>query len=85
MFFPIRDKFLLHTNNFAASFCTAIVATTIIHPFDYMKTRQACGEKIFHGYNPLFYYKGLSLNLSRVVPHFTIMMVVTGYLEKLFI
>lgn len=83
-FFPIRDNLLLYTNNLLASFGTAIISTVIIHPFDYMKTRQACGEKIFHSLNPIKYYKGLSLNLFRIVPHFTIMMTVTGYLEKFF-
>ena len=87
-FFPIRDKFLLwYNNNVVASFATAIVSTIIIQPFDYMKTRQACGEKIFNGYSSYFLqsYKGLSLNLFRVVPHFTIMMTVTGYIEKMII
>lgn len=66
----------------ASSITTATMATTIMQPIDYMKTRHVMGNtynhlqkgNIIQAIKP--YYKGLSLNLFRVVPHFCITMTV---------
>jgi hypothetical protein len=82
-FLPIRDKLIPYIGNGWASFSSAVISTIITQPFDYMKIRQTYGLPFFSGYNPISYYKGLSLNLLRVVPHFTIMMMVADKIEKL--
>ena len=70
-FFPLYDIFNERLqNNFLSSICSSILSTCILQPIDYMKTRQIYGLSI--GYNPLMYYKGLFLNLSRIVSHFII-------------
>ena len=74
-FFPLYDMCKNYVyNSTLASLLSAIVSTTIIQPIDYMKTRHIYGQSFFTGYYPVPYFKGLSLNLARVVPHFTIMM-----------
>jgi len=83
LFFPFYDFFNTTINNpFYASFCSATLSTLILHPIDYIKTRNIFGLKWFNGFNPFVYYKGLSLSLARVVPHFMITMIVVDYLEK---
>lgn len=81
-FLPIKDMLTPKYGVLVASFLSAIISTTITQPFDYMKTRQIYGNSVNAGYNPLQYYKGLSLNLARVVPHFTITMVVVDMVSK---
>ncbi|XWV26490.1 mitochondrial carrier-like protein [Tupanvirus soda lake] len=84
LFFPIYDYANNHFKNpFYASFFSAIVSTSIIHPVDYLKTRHIYGETLYQGLNPLIYYKGLSLNLIRVVPHFMIIMTTIDFLQKI--
>lgn len=69
-FFPIYDMSReLTGNNASAAFISAIISTTIMQPVDYMKVRHIYGLP-FRGN----YFKGLTLNLVRVVPHFVIMM-----------
>lgn len=87
LYFPLYDIFQSYTGNVVvASFFTGVVACTITHPLDYMKTRQMNGLNIWRGVNPFNYYKGLSLNLARIVPHFMITMSViemcSNYLSK---
>lgn len=82
-FLPIRDTLTPHIGNGLASFSSAVISTIITQPFDYMKIRQTYGLPFFSGYNPIYYYKGLTLNLLRIVPHFTIMMIITDKIEKL--
>lgn len=83
-FLPIFEYCQKKVNTPTAAFISAVASTTICQPFDYMKVRQIYGLPIFNN-NPMYisqYYKGLSLNLSRVVPHFTISMVIVDYLFK---
>ena len=61
-------------NAISASFMSAIISTTIMHPIDYLKTRHIYGLPLYSGFNPFNYYKGLALNLARIVPHFVITM-----------
>ncbi|XWV25230.1 putative oxoglutarate/malate carrier protein [Tupanvirus deep ocean] len=83
LFLPIYDYANNHFRNpLYASFFSAIVSTTIIHPVDYLKTRHIYGESLYQGFNLLAYYKGLSLNLMRVVPHFVIIMTTIDFLQN---
>lgn len=77
-----------HTNHNSfkttvAAMITGIVSTTLVHPIDYMKTRQVYGLKHFHRFTDFKnYFKGLSLNLMRVVPHFAITMTFIEIISK---
>jgi hypothetical protein len=66
-----------------SSFCSAITSTIIIHPIDYLKTRHIGNQTLYNGWNPKIYYKGISLNLLRVVPHFTITMTLIDIMTKM--
>lgn len=83
LFFPLNDTFKEYFHNpILASACSAIISTTLCHPADYMKTRQIYGLPWFQGYNPKQYFKGLSINLIRIVPHFVIVMTTIEYLNN---
>jgi peptidase E len=76
LFFPLTDTFMNLTNNniIISSAGSAIISTTVMQPFDLLKTKQLSGINKLYSYNIMDYYKGLSLNLFRVVPHFMITM-----------
>lgn len=89
LFFPIYD-YLNQDRQWKAApsaLATAFISTTIMQPLDYAKTRQMFGllhldrtqqvKSIFRNY-----YKGIFLNYSRILPHFTIIMVVIEKLEN---
>lgn len=80
-FLPIKDYFTPKLGSTKSAFISAVISTIIIHPFDHMKVRQSYGIK-----SPTIknMYKGLSLNLLRVVPHFTIMMTAIDFIEKIY-
>lgn len=81
-FLPIRDILIKHNiDNTYASLISAVTSTIITQPFDYLKVRQTYG---IYSNTYSLWFKGLSLNLCRVVPHFTIMMGVSDYVEKTF-
>lgn len=89
LFFPLYDTFASQLQrrgieHWAAlsAFGAAFVATLIMHPIDYLKTRHIYGQTLYQGLNPKPYYKGLTLNLARVVPHFTIVMGLVEVLNK---
>lgn len=78
-FFPLYDKTREFTgNNFSAAFISAIISTTIMQPVDYMKVRHIYGLTFTNNY-----FKGLSLNLARVVPHFVITMITVEQMKEL--
>lgn len=82
-FFPIYDTAYHHTNNPVYSALISAVASTIImQPVDYMKTRHIFGQSYFSGWNPRPYFKGLSLNMARIVPHFVITMTLIEKIKK---
>ena len=81
LFYPLFDLFHEYTNAFLASMASAVVSTTITQPIDYMKVRRMYGLSL-NGWTILPYYRGLSLNLLRVVPHFTITMTMIDYLKR---
>ena len=95
MFLPLYDYTNEKINNpFYASLTSSIISTTIIHPLDYLKTRQIYSMPLYSnnsdGYTSILKivyanikqsYKGLSLNLMRIVPHFTILMTTIEFLK----
>lgn len=86
LFFPIYDTIREYTNDsILASFASAVISTSIMHPIDYLKTRHIYGLSLYNGLNPLTYYKGLSLNLMRIVPHFIITMSIIDILTTRYI
>ena len=83
-FLPIYDIIRSKQYNpFVSAFLSAVISTTIMHPVDYLKTRHIANLPLFHGYNPITYYKGYSLNLARIVPHFILMMYFIDRFERL--
>ena len=83
LFFPLYDFTNSKLNNaFTASVITSIISTTIMHPLDYLKTRHIYGLQLYQGLNPRVYYTGLSVNLLRIIPNFTIIMMIIDFLEK---
>lgn len=80
LFFPLYDNIKDKTNNpLISSFSTAILSTILIHPLDYLKTRHIYGLPLYEQkWKFSSYYKGVSLNLMRIVPHYTITMTLTN-------
>lgn len=78
-FFPIYDTVKNMTNNPSiSSFISAVLSTTIMQPVDYMKVRHVYGMPFTVANS----FRGLSLNLARVVPHFMIMMTTLEYIKN---
>lgn len=75
MFLPLRETLknkLPLIESWKIGIFTAIISTLVMHPFDFFKTfliGNSSGSKVPFR-NP---YRGLSLNLTRIVPHFVIM------------
>ena len=83
LYFPIYDWCKGHTtNSFSAALVTAVGATLVTSPVDYIKTRRMAGENLCQGFNPATYYKGLSLNMARVIPHFILTMTLIESLKN---
>lgn len=89
IFLPLYDTFEDHFkskkySNYSvlASLFSGFISTIVMHPIDYLKTRHIYGLPLYQGLNPLSYYKGLTLNLMRIVPHFVILMTTINYLKN---
>jgi hypothetical protein len=92
LFFPLYDYYLSYfknnyrnsdTKNYLwAGFSSSVTATCIMHPIDYLKTRHIYGQSLYNGFNPINYYRGLTLNLLRIVPHFMITMTLISSLSN---
>lgn len=75
IFFPIYDTLQNRINNPSlSSMMSGFIASLIMQPIDYLKTRHMAGLSLYNGYNILTYYKGLTLNMMRIIPHFVITM-----------
>lgn len=93
IYFPFKDKLQeITNNNVLASIGSAFTAITLCQPIDWAKTRLMNGNLIltlsdFRKGNLIntlkSVYTGYTLNLARVVPHFTITMVISDYLNEL--
>jgi len=83
-FYPLYDIFNGHIKNSpVAAMMSAIISTILLQPIDYMKVRQLYGQLFFFGWNLNSYFKGFSLNLGRIVPHFTITITCIEYFNKI--
>lgn len=71
------------SNPIISSGISAIISTFIMHPLDYLKVRHISGKTLYTGWNPINYYKGLSINMLRIVPHFIITMTSIEYMKKI--
>lgn len=86
LFFPLQETIKSYTNDsISASIISSTIATTIMQPLDYLKNRQIYGNTLYETKGIKIYFRGLSLNLLRVVPHFTIVVSVTEFLNKKYI
>lgn len=75
IYFPLYETLGYYSQNkIINSVVSASIATLIIHPIDYLKTRHIVGLPLYNGFNPINYYRGLTLNMTRIVPHFVITM-----------
>lgn len=75
LYFPLYDTFNnYYKNTLYSSIGSAVITTLIIHPVDYLKTRHIYNLPLYQGYNPMIYYKGITLNMMRIIPHFVITM-----------
>ena len=80
-YMPIYDFMIQNTQNpFLSSLITATIATTIVHPFDYIKTLKMANKPIH--WNLSLFHKGLGLHYARIIPHFVITMCTTEYIKK---
>lgn len=85
LFFPLAEELTEKTGNTTVgSALASVVGTTAMQPLDYMKNRQMVKNPIWQGYDPRIYFRGLTLNLIRVVPHFTIIMTTISVCNKKF-
>ena len=82
LFFPLFETIKEYTNSpTIGSISASTIATIAMQPFDYLKNRQMYGNTLYNKPGIKIYFKGISLNLFRVVPHFTIVMGITEYLN----
>jgi hypothetical protein len=83
MLFPLYDFYTtLFPNSVAmASMCTAFTVTITLHPIDVMRTRHiSIGDNYNHNKVPIF--RGLHLNLCKMMPTFIITMLITEHLKN---
>jgi hypothetical protein len=79
IFMPVYDLINNYFKNpLYAGFLTSVIGTITMHPLDLYKTRCIANNNNVVIRN-IFY--GLSINLMRIVPHFTIMMTLIDYLK----
>jgi hypothetical protein len=83
LFFPLYDFIHDRTeNSLISSFSSAVISTTITHPIDYLKIRHMYNNSHTEVYKTGQVFRGLSLNLFRIVPHFMIIMTGIDFLNK---
>ena len=78
----IHQQYNSINKSLIASFFSATISTIIMHPIDFLKVRHVYNQPLYIGYNLILYYKGLSLNLTRIVPHFMIVMTMIDFFNK---
>lgn len=82
--FSINDLCRSYINNaFFAAMTTSMLISPIIHPIDLLKRRAMANEKLWMGWNPKHYYRGMFLNLTRSMPHFAISMMTIDYIKRM--
>ncbi len=77
--FPLNDFYKSQFNSiYISAPLTTITVSLIVQPFDYYKVVKMAGNK------PVQPFRGFSLMLARNIPHFTITMCVTDWINKNF-
>ncbi len=89
LFFPIYDWLNkdFGWGQSAAAFGSAVMSTCIMQPVDYLKVRHlyhANTHLSWYVKKPWELYRGISLNLMRIVPHFCLVMVITETMRERF-
>lgn len=88
LIFPFYDFYKYHFNNSIISAgLSAITASIFLHPIDYLKIRHISNQSLYINYTGLlnftkYYYRGLHINLMRIIPHFVITMVITEKIKE---
>lgn len=86
--YPVNDFFRSRMTKYndspvaLAAFATTIAISPIIHPIDLLKRRAMAGEKLWMGWNPVNYYRGLFINWCRAMPHFVVTMVTIDLIKN---
>jgi hypothetical protein len=88
-FLPIYDTFMSNTNHpLLSSVSSAAISGILMQPLDYLKTRQLYGNDLNRTQSRLGQikqcYRGVHLNLLRIVPHFGITMCTIEWLKAHF-
>lgn len=90
LIFPFYDFYKSKfANIFIASALSASTATIFLHPIDILKVRHISGQPLYLNFgnakdNIKYYYRGIHINLMRVVPHFIITMFIAEKIKKHF-
>lgn len=83
--FSVNDLCRSHINNAGlAAMATSLLISPVIHPIDLLKRRAMAGERLWLGWNPKHYYRGMFLNWLRSMPHFAISMMTIDYIKRMF-
>ena len=82
-YFPINDTLKERGFSFfSASLISSIIGTTLTQPFDFLKTIHINSNDKGYSHSFRNYFRGLSLNLSKNIPSFVIMMSILDFLEN---
>ena len=84
--YPVNDFFRanLSENPIISAIATTIAITPVIHPIDLLKRRAIAKKKLWLGWNPRPYYKGVLINWCRSIPHFCVTMWTIDFISKFF-
>ena len=83
LLYPTNDLCNSHISNpILASIATSFVISPILHPIDLLKRRNMAGEKLWMGWNPIHYYRGMFINMLRTTPHFAVSMFTINHVKK---
>ena len=90
LIFPFYDFYKSKCDNiFVAAALSALTGTAFLHPVDNLKVRHIAGQSLYLNFgnisgNIKYYYRGVHVNLLRVMPHFIITMYITEQIKKQF-
>uniref|UniRef100_A0A6C0BDB6 Mitochondrial carrier protein n=1 Tax=viral metagenome TaxID=1070528 RepID=A0A6C0BDB6_9ZZZZ len=83
LFFPLQEELKERTGSgVLGSILSSTIATIAMQPLDYLKNRQMYGNDLYGTPGFKIYFRGFTLNLFRVVPHFVMVMSITEFLNK---
>lgn len=86
--FPLYDFYKSKTNNILiACGLSSLTTTVVLHPIDFLKVRHISDKQLYYSFNNIpdyfkYYYRGVHINLMRVMPHFMITMFLTEKIKK---